>query len=152
MKLVLVHGMWAGPWCWDRFIPLFREKGWDCLAPCLRGHCGSNGNVGKLSIEDYAGDLEKLAGHFPEKPVVIGHSMGGLLAQILAGRGVVAGAVMLGPASPAGIAPVSAVAVFGALSAAGAGGTGQPGPLSKRQASGCLMICPRAGKPNFMAS
>jgi pimeloyl-ACP methyl ester carboxylesterase len=59
--------------------------------------------LGRTSLLDYAEDLEALIRGLGEKPVVIGFSMGGILAQILASRGLAKAIVLLSPAPPAGI-------------------------------------------------
>ena len=61
--------------------------------------------MGTTSLLDYAADLEREILALPERPVIIGHSMGGLLAQILAARGLCSRLVCLTPAAPRGIFP-----------------------------------------------
>ena len=56
-----------------------------------------------MSLLDYADDLEKLIRNLDEKPVIMGHSMGGLIAQILGSRGLAKSLVLLSSAAPAGI-------------------------------------------------
>jgi pimeloyl-ACP methyl ester carboxylesterase len=59
--------------------------------------------LGRTSLLDYAADLESLVRGLDAPPVLLGHSMGGLLALLLAARGLAQAAVLLTPASPAGI-------------------------------------------------
>lgn len=106
--IVMIHGMWGGAWCWDRYKPYFEGKGYRCLVPVLRYHDQSpqdppNPSLGTVSLLDYADDLEKVIRELDDRPVVMGHSMGGLLAQILAGRGLAKRLVLLTPAPPHGI-------------------------------------------------
>lgn len=106
--LVMIHGMWGGNWYWDNFINYFSGAGYKCLAPNLRYHDSRPGSepdlrLGVTSILDYADDLAAEINRLDQKPILIGHSMGGLLAQILASRQLAAAAVLLTPASPAGI-------------------------------------------------
>lgn len=104
----MIHGMWGGGWYWDKFKGYFENKGYNCIAPNLRHHNirpsdpPPNG-LGTTSLLDYAEDLELEIKKLDEKPIIMGHSMGGLLAQILASRGLAKAAVLIAPGSPAGI-------------------------------------------------
>ena len=81
--LLFVHGTGHGAWCWDEnFLPFFAEKGFGAHAVSLRGHGASEGGE-KLkwtSVADYVADVFQAASRLPETPVVIGHSLGGLVA------------------------------------------------------------------------
>ncbi|MEW6665732.1 MAG: alpha/beta hydrolase [Thermodesulfobacteriota bacterium] len=106
--IVMIHGMWGGGWYWDKFQGYFENKGYRCIAPYLRHHDiqpddPPPAGLGETSLLDYAGDLESEIKTLGEKPIIMGHSMGGLLAQILASRGLAQAAVLITPASPAGI-------------------------------------------------
>jgi pimeloyl-ACP methyl ester carboxylesterase len=63
--------------------------------------------LGKTSLLDYADDLEREINNLDEKPIIIGHSMGGLLAQILASRNLAKAAVLVTPAPPAGVVAIT---------------------------------------------
>ena len=109
--IVMIHGMFGGSWCWDGYRGFFAARGYTCLTPVLRHHDADPGGpphpaLGTTSLLDYADDLERQIRLLPEPPVLMGHSMGGLIAQILAGRGVGSAAVLLSPAAPAGILAV----------------------------------------------
>lgn len=106
--IFMIHGMWGGGWYWDKYKEYFEERGYRCITPYLRDHNikpddPAPPGLGKISLIDYAKDLEEEIGDLDEKPIIMGHSMGGLLAQILASRGLAKKAVLLTPASPAGI-------------------------------------------------
>ncbi len=107
--IVMIHGMWCGPWVWQNYKGYFERLGYRCLTPPLRYHHDVSPSekpsprLGKASILDYARDLERLILSLPEPPILVGHSMGGLLAQILASRKLAKAAVLLTPASPFGI-------------------------------------------------
>lgn len=102
-----IHGMWVAPWVWDRFVPLFEAEGYRCMRTTLRYHGEGpedpDPRLGTTSLLDYAADLEREIRALDDLPVVIGHSMGGLLAQMLAANGLARAAVLLTPASPHGV-------------------------------------------------
>lgn len=107
-KIVMIHGMWGGAWCWDNFKHFFEEKGYQCFTPILRHHNVDpkdipNPGLGRTSLLDYAQDLEEYIYKLDDKPIIIGHSMGGLLAQVLGSRELGKAIVLLTPASPSGI-------------------------------------------------
>jgi pimeloyl-ACP methyl ester carboxylesterase len=82
--LLFVHGAWHGAWCWDEhFLGYFAERGYPAYALSLRGHGASEGpeHLRDATIADYVADVAQVAGDLPSPPVVIGHSMGGLVVQ-----------------------------------------------------------------------
>lgn len=106
--VMMIHGMWCGPWYWEKFKNHFTAKGYRCLTPTLRYHDidpaeTPDPELGTTSLLDYAADLEDDIKNLDEKPILIGHSMGGLLAMILATRNLARATVALTPAAPAGI-------------------------------------------------
>jgi pimeloyl-ACP methyl ester carboxylesterase len=82
--LLFVHGAWHGAWCWDEhFLDFFADRGFRALALSLRGH-GTSDNVRRLSrcsLADYLADVASVADTLPTPPVLIGHSLGGLIVQ-----------------------------------------------------------------------
>jgi len=106
-SVVMIHGMWATPHVWRHWGPFFAERGWTVLTPTLRHHeappLSAPARLGTVSLLDYAADLEAYIAALPTKPVIVGHSMGGLLAQMLAARAACTAAVLLCPAPPAGV-------------------------------------------------
>jgi len=82
--ILFVHGAWHGAWCWDEhFLPYFAKHGFTSYALSLRGHGHSHGNE-KLrwtSIADYVSDVAQVVKQLPVTPVLVGHSMGGLVVQ-----------------------------------------------------------------------
>jgi pimeloyl-ACP methyl ester carboxylesterase len=106
--IMMVHGMCGGSWVWDNYKSYFEQKGYQCIRPALRYHDtdpqkSPDPRVGTTSLLDYAEDLEREIRKRRITPVLMGHSMGGLLAQILASRGLAKALVLLSPAAPAGI-------------------------------------------------
>lgn len=78
--ILLIHGAWHGPWCWDAFAGRLRERGHDVRAMRLRGHDGQPGRIWHR-VRDYVEDVERAAAEFDRPPVLVGHSIGGLLVQ-----------------------------------------------------------------------
>jgi pimeloyl-ACP methyl ester carboxylesterase len=85
--LLFVHGAWHGAWCWkEHFLPYFFAKGFSCYALSFRGHGESEGieKLQTFSLSDYMDDVLEVMAHLKEKPVLIGHSMGGAVVQKIA--------------------------------------------------------------------
>lgn len=98
--MLFVHGAWHASWCWEEnFIPYFVEKGFSCSAFDLRGHGQSEGlgHLNDYSLEDYAKDLDQQVGALEKPPVLIAHSMGGLVAQKYSQDHKVAGLILVAP-------------------------------------------------------
>jgi len=102
--ILFVHGMWAGSWMWENYMHYFSSQGYDCYALNLRGRPGSIPvyDRGKISINDYVSDVKTVVDTLTN-PIIIGHSMGGLLTQKVAELSNPAAVVLIGPAPPAGI-------------------------------------------------
>jgi len=84
VPLLFVHGAWHGAWCWEEnFLPFFADNGYRALAVSVRGHGNSPTDkpLRALSVADLVADISAVAGSLPVPPIVIGHSMGGLLVQ-----------------------------------------------------------------------
>ena len=111
--IVMIHGMWGGRWAWENYKRFFEQKGYRCVTPTLRFHDMDpnetpNPQLGTTSLLDYAEDLEKEIHNLDTMPILMGHSMGGLLAQILGSRGLAKALILLTPASPRGILALKA--------------------------------------------
>ncbi len=113
--ILFIHGLLGGAWYFEKYQNFFSALGYPTYAVNLRGHHDSRPvpDIGSVRILDYVDDaLEaaswltslKLTTHDSDhRPIVIGHSMGGLIAQKLAEANAVRAAVLLGPAPPRGI-------------------------------------------------
>ncbi len=106
--IFMIHGMWGGGWYWENYREFFERKGYHCITPTLRFHDVDpkeppHPQLGTASLLDYAEDLETEINKLEMPPILMGHSMGGLLAQILGSRGLAKALVLLTPASPRGI-------------------------------------------------
>jgi non-heme chloroperoxidase len=111
--IVFVHGLWLLPSSWDRWLTVFRDAGYAPIAPGWPEDPGTvqeadehpevfaDKSVGQV-VDHYAALIEGL----DHTPAVIGHSFGGLFAQILAGRGLSAATVAIDPAPFRGVLPL----------------------------------------------
>ncbi len=97
--LLFIHGAWHGAWCWEHFLPYFAGRGYSAHALSLRGHGDSGGSIRFARLADYVADVRQVVSEFEQHPVLIGHSMGGMVVQkyLEAGSGHVPGAVLLAP-------------------------------------------------------
>ena len=97
--LLFVHGAWHGAWCWERFLPWFANRGWTSHALDLRGH-GETPNDRSLRFtrnKHYVEDVAAVVDSLDVLPIVIGHSMGGLVLQSYLESTTLPGAVLLAP-------------------------------------------------------
>jgi len=116
--VVFIHGGFCGGWSFDHLRKPFEAAGHATLAPDLRGHeagAAPQAVVG-VSMGDYAADIVKLCESLPAPPILVGHSMGGLVAQMAAMRTPVAAMALLAPSPAWGGSASSveeAIAAFG---------------------------------------
>lgn len=98
--LLFVHGAWHGAWCWERhFLPWFAERGFHAYALSLRGHGASEGHsrLRRFGIKHYVADLRDAVAAIDGNPILVGHSMGGLVVQRYLEKHRAPGAVLLAP-------------------------------------------------------
>jgi non-heme chloroperoxidase len=111
--VVFVHGLWLLPSSWDRWAAFFEEDNFVALTPgwpddpatVEEANAHPEVFAGK-SIGEVADHYESVITQLDHTPVIIGHSFGGLIAQILAGRGLSAAAVAIDPAPFRGVLPL----------------------------------------------
>ena len=111
--VVFIHGLWLLPSSWQRWAEMFEEAGYAALTPTWPGD-PETVEEARAHPEVFAGQtIGQVADHVAEvigrlsaKPVVIGHSFGGLLAQIIAGRGLSTATVAIDPAPFRGVLPL----------------------------------------------
>jgi non-heme chloroperoxidase len=111
--VVFIHGLWLLPSSWDRWAAAFEEAGFAAVTadwpddPPTVAEANAHPEVmaGK-TVGEIADHVAELIGTLERKPVVIGHSFGGLMAQIIAGRGLSAAAVAIDPAPFRGVLPL----------------------------------------------
>ncbi|MGD9502634.1 MAG: alpha/beta hydrolase [Methyloceanibacter sp.] len=107
--IVMLHGANEGAWCFDTWRSVFEGLGFACHAPDLIGHGARAGDASKtlagVGMADYQAELETFLAEIPPQPVILGHSMGAVLAQRLAAKGLASALVLVAPAPRAGLLP-----------------------------------------------
>jgi non-heme chloroperoxidase len=111
--IVFVHGLWLLPSSWDRWALFFEEAGFTALTPgwpddpSTVDEANAHPEVfANKTIGQVADHVEQIVRGLQRKPAIIGHSFGGLLAQILAGRGLSRVSVAIDPAPYRGVLPL----------------------------------------------
>jgi len=100
--VIMVHGAFCGGWAFDAFRAPFEAAGHRCVTPDLPGH-GPGEDVTGKTLNDYAQAITNLIAGCETPPVLVGHSLGGLVAQMAAARTRVQSLVLLAPSSPWGV-------------------------------------------------
>jgi pimeloyl-ACP methyl ester carboxylesterase len=104
--ILFLHGAFAGAWMWrEIFMPYFARRGRASAAVSLRGHGGSEGRaqLREARLSDYRDDVRRAIAKFDEPPVIVAHSLGGLLAQMLIGREEMRALALLASLPPEGL-------------------------------------------------
>lgn len=100
--MVLVHGAANSAAVWTYWQQELASRGWPTYAVDLRGHGASSPvDLSKTSMEDYADDVDSVVRQLRAQPVLLGWSMGGLVAMMVAARGGCSACVCLAPSTPA---------------------------------------------------
>ena len=113
VPVVFIHGLWLLPSSWDRWTEVFDQAGFTTLTPSWPDdpetveEARANPQVfaGK-TVGQVADHVAEIIGKLDKTPAVVGHSFGGLLAQIIAGRGLSAVSVAIDPAPFRGVLPL----------------------------------------------
>jgi non-heme chloroperoxidase len=110
--ILMLPGAFSGAWSFANFRSYFETAGWNVLTPELRYHEQGPGQpadprLAQTGLADYVSDLSAIINGLGEPPVILGHSMGGLLAQLLAAKGLAQAIILLTPAPPWGLLPSS---------------------------------------------
>jgi non-heme chloroperoxidase len=107
--IVMIHGANCGGWCFDLFRDVFEARGLSCYAPDLIGHGAEKetgrGTLANVGIADYREQMAAFVKALPERPILLGHSMGAVIAQQLAAQGFAEKLVLVSPGPRAGILP-----------------------------------------------
>ena len=104
--LVFLHGAFAGAWVWaEHVLPWFAARGYDAYALSFRGHGASDGaeDLHDLGTADYVEDVRSILSLFEAPPVLIGHSMGGYIAQRVVEDFEVPAYVLMASVPPTGL-------------------------------------------------
>lgn len=118
--VVFVHGLWLHHTSWGPWQELFTERGYAPIAPGWPGEADTvaatradPAPMAGFGVVEVANHYADVITALPRKPIVIGHSFGGLIAQVLLGRGLADAAVAIDPAPIKGVQvlPVSALRV-----------------------------------------
>jgi len=116
--VVFVHGLWLLPSSWNRWTEMFEAAGYTALTPGWPDdpptvqEANANPDVmARKTVGQIADHFAEIIGGLKAKPAIIGHSFGGLLAQILAGRGLSAVTVAIDPAPFRGVLPLPIAAL-----------------------------------------
>jgi len=110
--IVLIHGMFMNPLCWEKWIPRYQAKGYKVLVPAWPGRDKSveelrknhpDPELAKLKLNNVVEHIADFIQGLDEKSAIIGHSMGGLVVQLLLQRDLAVAGVAIDPAPPAGV-------------------------------------------------
>lgn len=120
--VVFVHGLWLLAGSWDGWRSYFEDRGYATVAVDWpndqadfdAAHASADSLAG-TSVRDVADHVQEVIEGLEQKPVLVGHSFGGLLVQILAGRGLAAGTVTIDPAPSQGVLPLPYSSLKGAF-------------------------------------
>jgi pimeloyl-ACP methyl ester carboxylesterase len=108
--IVLIHGLWMTPRCWERWIPHYEQKGYRVLAPGYPGFeievealRADPSRIAKLTVPETVAHLEGVIDKLDRPPIIMGHSFGGTLTQLLLARGRGAAGVVIDSAPTEGV-------------------------------------------------
>ncbi len=116
--VVFIHGLWIHASSWQPWMQFFNDKGYDTLNPGWPGDSATveesrvnAKSIANRGVVEVADSYAKVITSLPEPPVVIGHSFGGLIAQVILGRGIAAAGIAIDPAPIKGVwqLPLSAL-------------------------------------------
>jgi non-heme chloroperoxidase len=107
----MLHGASEGGWCFDPFRAVFEGLGWTCHTPDLIGHGDDAVDTDKrlvgVGMAQYLSQMRDFLKTFASPPVLLGHSLGAVLAQQLAALGLARALILVSPAPRAGILPTT---------------------------------------------
>lgn len=100
--LLFIHGMWSTPHVWDWFADRYRAAGYSVHTPALPYHDIDPAEpppaiLATIGVQDYVDAIAAVVRTLPESPVIVGHSMGGMLAQKVAEATGARGLILLSP-------------------------------------------------------
>lgn len=94
--IVFIHGMFQNPKSWEKWAGFFSDRGYNCIAPAWPMHEGDPADLrnnppvglGDLELSTIVAEMESIVNGLDEKPILIGHSVGGLIVQLLVNKGL----------------------------------------------------------------
>lgn len=109
--IVFIHGMFLTPKIWDGWRRFFTARGYRCVVPAWPWHDGEPRTLrehipveaGHVALRDVVEEFAVVAAALPEKPILIGHSVGGLVVQVLVNRGLARAGVCISSTAPNGM-------------------------------------------------
>jgi pimeloyl-ACP methyl ester carboxylesterase len=109
--ILLIHGLWMTPLSWEYFDKRFQDLGYQVMLPGWPGHEGdilevrqkAESTLAGLGLEEVVAHYKDILNNLNESPILIGHSFGGLIVQILMDQGFAAAGVTLDSAAPKGV-------------------------------------------------
>ena len=116
--IVFIHGLWIHSSSWKPWMDFFSQRGFETLNPPWPGdsstvaQCRENPQaIANRGVTEITDSYAKIITSLPQPPIVIGHSFGGLIAQVILGRGIAAAAIAIDPAPMKGVwqLPLSAI-------------------------------------------
>jgi non-heme chloroperoxidase len=108
--IIFIHGLWMHSSSWKKWMDYFNEQGYKTLSPGWPGdaetviQCRENPqSIANRGVTEIVNRYAKIITSLAEPPIVIGHSFGGLIAQILLGQNLVSGCIAINPAPVKGV-------------------------------------------------
>lgn len=106
--ILFIHGMFQNPKSWTNWVTFFKARDYECIAPAWPLHEGEPADLrsfppdqlGDLELQDVINLMQDIAGSVEGKLIIIGHSVGGLIAQLLVNRGFAKMAVAISSVAP----------------------------------------------------
>jgi pimeloyl-ACP methyl ester carboxylesterase len=120
--IVLVHGLWLTPRSWEGWVDRFQKAGYNVLAPSWPGLEGEVEAIRKdpsalkgLKLKTVVDHYDRIIRKLDTQPILMGHSFGGLIVQLLVDRGLGAAAVLVNSAQTAGIPVLPLASIWSTL-------------------------------------
>jgi len=113
-SIVFITGAFVNHSCWDNWIGFFRSRGYTCTAPAWPGKNADaetlrsrhpDRTLASVTLEDVLNHYKAIVAELPERPILIGHSFGGLISQVLMNAGMAEAVVAVHAAPPKGVIP-----------------------------------------------
>lgn len=137
--VLFLHGAFSGAWVWaEHVLDFVAERGHAAYALSFRGHGRSEGrgDLARHGLADYADDVRATIRSIGHPPILVGHSMGGLVAQRCLGRERLAGLALMAPVPPEGVMAANAhlvlreLGLWAEIAQAATVGVGRAAPAS----------------------